>query len=152
MSRLTKPSAHTPAGIRFALPFSCVVTGAWAWMGRWDWPHSSSGNHQPVFDFLIAPVVLQRMLSPPSTAPSTMASRALRLTATLSVLLLTACSQPPPYTGGDVAELAEGGVAVAVRPQVGDGHAVSGADERADELARRGIEEVRRGAAETQEK
>lgn len=34
-----------------------------------------------------------------------MASRALRLTATLSVLLLTACSQPPSYTGGDVTEL-----------------------------------------------
>lgn len=121
MSRLTKPSAHTPAGIRFALPFSCVVTGAWAWMGRWGWPHSSSRgyaharrlarpgdsptNRQPMFDFPIALVVLQRMLSPPPTAPSTMAFRALRLTATLSVLLLTACSQPPPYTGGAVAEL-----------------------------------------------
>ena len=34
-----------------------------------------------------------------------MASRAFRLTATLSFLLLTACSQPPPYTGGDVTEL-----------------------------------------------
>ena len=34
-----------------------------------------------------------------------MASRPLRLTATLSVLLLAACSQPPPYTGGDVADL-----------------------------------------------
>ena len=34
-----------------------------------------------------------------------MAPRARRLTATLSILLLTACSQPPPYTGGDVAEL-----------------------------------------------
>lgn len=34
-----------------------------------------------------------------------MASRAFRLTATLSILLLAACSQPPPYTGGDVAEL-----------------------------------------------
>ena len=34
-----------------------------------------------------------------------MASRAFRLTALLSVLLLTACRQPPPYTGGDVAEL-----------------------------------------------
>ena len=34
-----------------------------------------------------------------------MAPRKLRLIATLSVLLLTACRQPPPYTGGDVAEL-----------------------------------------------
>ena len=34
-----------------------------------------------------------------------MASPALRLTATLSVLLLAACSQPLPYTGGDVADL-----------------------------------------------
>ena len=34
-----------------------------------------------------------------------MALRTLRLIATLSVLLLTACRQPPPYTGGDVAEL-----------------------------------------------
>ena len=34
-----------------------------------------------------------------------MALRTLRLIATLSVLLLTACRQPPPYNGGDVAEL-----------------------------------------------
>ena len=34
-----------------------------------------------------------------------MALRTLRLIATLSILLLTACRQPPPYTGGDVAEL-----------------------------------------------
>ena len=34
-----------------------------------------------------------------------MASRPLRLTATLSVLLLAACGGPPPYTGGDVPDL-----------------------------------------------
>ena len=34
-----------------------------------------------------------------------MTSRTLRLTALLSVLLLAACRQPPPYTGGDVGEL-----------------------------------------------
>ena len=34
-----------------------------------------------------------------------MASRPLRLTATLSVLLLAACGRPPPYTGGDVPDL-----------------------------------------------
>ena len=34
-----------------------------------------------------------------------MTARALRLTATLSVLLLAACNAQPPYTGGDVAEL-----------------------------------------------
>lgn len=34
-----------------------------------------------------------------------MALRTLRLIATLSILLLTACRQAPPYTGGDVAEL-----------------------------------------------
>lgn len=34
-----------------------------------------------------------------------MTARALRLTATLSVLLLAACHAPPPYTGGDVADL-----------------------------------------------
>lgn len=34
-----------------------------------------------------------------------MASRTLRLIATLSTLLLVACNQAPPYTGGDVAEL-----------------------------------------------
>ena len=34
-----------------------------------------------------------------------MASRPLRLTATLSVLLLAACGGPPHYTGGDVPEL-----------------------------------------------
>lgn len=34
-----------------------------------------------------------------------MASRTLRLTTTLSTLLLVACNQAPPYTGGDVAEL-----------------------------------------------
>ena len=32
-------------------------------------------------------------------------ARPLRLAACLSVLLLAACSGPPPYTGGDVAEL-----------------------------------------------
>ena len=42
---------------------------------------------------------------PPVHRTAAMASRTLRLTATLSVLLLAACSQPPPYTGGDVAEL-----------------------------------------------
>lgn len=51
-----------------------------------------------------APCFLQRMLLPVHRA-TTMASRTLRLTATLSVLLLAACSQPPPYAGGDVAEL-----------------------------------------------
>ena len=34
-----------------------------------------------------------------------MASRPLRLTATLSVLLLAACGGPPHYTGGDVPDL-----------------------------------------------
>jgi len=34
-----------------------------------------------------------------------MAFRTLRLIVTLSVLLLAACRQAPPYTGGDVAEL-----------------------------------------------
>lgn len=34
-----------------------------------------------------------------------MASRPLRLTAMLSVLLLAACGGPPPYTGGDVPDL-----------------------------------------------
>ena len=34
-----------------------------------------------------------------------MASRTLRLIALLSVLLLAACRQPPPYTGGDVGTL-----------------------------------------------
>ena len=46
------------------------------------------------------------MLSrPPRHLAAAMASRPLRLTATLSVLLLAACGQPPPYTGGDVADL-----------------------------------------------
>lgn len=34
-----------------------------------------------------------------------MTFRPLRLTASLAVLLLAACSDPPPYTGGDVAKL-----------------------------------------------
>ena len=34
-----------------------------------------------------------------------MASRPLRLTAMLSVLLLAACGGPPPYTGGDLPDL-----------------------------------------------
>lgn len=39
------------------------------------------------------------------TAPFDMIHRPLRLGAILSVLLLAACGGPPPYTGGDVADL-----------------------------------------------
>lgn len=46
-----------------------------------------------------------RLCCPALHHAAAMAFRPLRLTATLSVLLLAACSQPPPYTGGDVAEL-----------------------------------------------
>lgn len=45
------------------------------------------------------------ILSLPSTAPLPMTHRTLRHAAMLSVLLLAACGGPPPYTGGDVAEL-----------------------------------------------
>jgi FKBP-type peptidyl-prolyl cis-trans isomerase FkpA len=54
-----------------------------------------------------------------------MASRAFRLTATLSVLLLAACSQPPPYTGGDVAELQRIDVATGQGPVAAAGDEVS---------------------------
>ena len=37
--------------------------------------------------------------------PSDMTHRPLRFAACLTVLLLAACGGPPPYTGGDVAEL-----------------------------------------------
>ena len=52
-----------------------------------------------------------------------MASRPLRLTATLSVLLLAACGGPPPYTGGDVAELQR------IDVKTGTGAAVIAGDE-----------------------
>ncbi|GGK15192.1 FKBP-type peptidyl-prolyl cis-trans isomerase [Luteimonas terricola] len=53
-----------------------------------------------------------------------MSTRAACLAATLLVLLLaTACSQPPPYTGGDVAELQR------IDMRVGEGQVAAAGDE-----------------------
>lgn len=55
--------------------------------------------------------------------PSRLPRRASRATAVLLALVLGACSQPPPYTGGDVAELERIDLAL------GDGDVAAAGDE-----------------------
>ena len=57
------------------------------------------------------------------TAWSDMTRRSLRFAASLSVLLLAACGGPPPYTGGDVADLQR------IDVQAGTGEAAVSGDE-----------------------